>query len=267
MAATDDPTRKQRRDAARAERRAQELALAQAAVRRRRLTVLGGVIALAAVLAVLLVVLSGSDDTAAPAPKAGETIAGQSDSRALLGGIPQAGRVLGAASAPVTLVEFADLQCPFCREYTRDALPTVVRDYVRTGKVRLEFRPRTFIGADSAKAARLVVAAGRQDKLWNTLDLFYANQGTENSGWVTDALATRVLRAAGADPAAARTAAAASSTQAELTAADTLADRNGLNSTPSFLVGRTGGTLRPLQVQALTGDAFSAALDRVAPAS
>ena len=37
----------------------------------------------------------------------------------------------------MTLVEFADLQCPFCKQYATDVLPTVVRDYVRTGKVRL----------------------------------------------------------------------------------------------------------------------------------
>ena len=51
------------------------------------------------------------------------------------------------------MVEFADLQCPFCAEYTKNVVPTIVNRYVRPGKLRIEFRPLTFIGPDSAKAA------------------------------------------------------------------------------------------------------------------
>src|SRR4051812_16106737 len=78
---------------------------------------------------------------------------------ALFAGIAADGEALGSADAPVTLEEYADLQCPFCREFTATVLPTVVRDYVRTGKVRIVFRNLAFIGPDSLKAARVAAAA------------------------------------------------------------------------------------------------------------
>src|SRR5205823_9670049 len=89
---------------------------------------------------------------------------------------------------PVTLIEFADLQCPFCREYTLNALPAIVDEYVRPGKVKLVFSGMAFIGPDSETALRATYAAGLQGRLWNFLDLLYKNQGAENSGWVTDDL-------------------------------------------------------------------------------
>ncbi len=256
------PTRKEQRDAAREERKAQEAALARASARKKRLTILGAIVALAAALVIALVAVSAPDDE--PETVAGDAVAGQSQTAELLAGIPQDGRFLGSPDAPVTLVEFADVQCPFCKEYTDNALPTVIRDYVRTGKVRLEFRPRAFLGEDSVEGAQLVAAAGRRDKLWNVLELLYANQGAENSGWLSEELGTKVLTAAGLDPARTRTQATSAAVQEDLKAADLLATRNGLDGTPAFLVGKTGGALAPLQVQAITGAFFAQALDQAA---
>ena len=83
--------------------------------------------------------------TAASTP----TIVGVPEARGLFAGIPQKGAVLGAANAPVTLVEYADPQCPYCAQWALGALPTIVQEYVRSGKVRIELRPLAFIGADS----------------------------------------------------------------------------------------------------------------------
>lgn len=232
--------------------------------RQRRLGILGGVVALAAVLVVLFVALTGSGDHAGERSAAGGGPAGQAETAELLKGIPQDGRFLGSPDAPVTLVEFADLQCPFCAQFAEDALPRIIRDYVRPGKVRLEFRPRAFLGPDSITAAQVVVAAGQDDKLWNALDLFYANQGGENSGWVTDELVQDVLRATGVDPVRNRRAANSAETAEQLREADLLATRNGLDGTPAFLVGKRGEGFRPLQVQELTGEVFAAALDEAA---
>ncbi len=262
MSNPDEHSRTQQGEAARAAREEQERTAAQGATRRKRLTVLAGVVATAVVLAAVLLLVSSPDKAKTPTTATGETVAGQTATAALLDGIPQSGRTLGAARARVTLVEFADLQCPFCAQYTRDALPTVIGDYVRTGKVRLEFRPRAFIGPDSERGARTVVAAGRQDKLWNVLELLYANQGAENSGWLSDDLAVKVLAAAAVDPPRLERDASSAAVGKELTDAEALAARNGLDSTPSFLVGRTGGALKPLVVQELTGTAFSQALDQ-----
>jgi protein-disulfide isomerase len=84
-----------------------------------------------------------------------------------LAGIPQDGRVLGPAEADVTLVEWADPQCPACRTYTEEFFPTVVDEYVRPGTIATEFRGFPFIGEDSVKAYRFLLAAGEQDRLWN----------------------------------------------------------------------------------------------------
>jgi protein-disulfide isomerase len=96
--------------------------------------------------------------------------------------------VLGSPDAPVTVVEYADLQCPFCAEWARRAFGEIVRDYVAPGRVRIEFRGLVFLGPDSEVALRTALAAGRQDRLWDVVHLLYANQGAENAGWVTQDL-------------------------------------------------------------------------------
>ena len=98
------------------------------------------------------------------------------------------GTVLGSPDATVTLIEYADPQCPSCRAYTEGVWPAVVRQYVRPGRVKTEFRGVAFIGPDSLKALRFVYAAGLQNRLWNLQEALYRNQGGENDGWVTDDL-------------------------------------------------------------------------------
>ncbi len=196
-----------------------------------------------------------SEATARSAAKAGQV----SDPYA---GIPQDGLSLGRKDAPLTLVEFADLQCPFCRDYALQVFPLVVRDYVASGKVRVEFRDLAFLGPDSTKAARAAAAAGAQDKLWNFVDAFYANQGEENSGYVTDAFVDRLFRAIpGLDVAKAKAAAARGAGAGDVDAGRRLADRHGIDGTPAFLYGRTGGRLKPLKSDSLTFADFRAALD------
>jgi protein-disulfide isomerase len=119
--------------------------------------------------------------------------------RALFGTVPQRGAELGSARAPVTVTEFADLQCPFCGESARSELPKIVPRYVRAGRVRLVFRNLAFLGADSLVAARMAAAAALQNRLWQFVYLVYRNQGEENSGWITDADLRRVAAAAGLD--------------------------------------------------------------------
>ena len=95
---------------------------------------------------------------------------------------------------PVTLVEYADLQCPYCAQWARDALPTLVEDYVKPGKLRIVFRGMAFIGPDSDKALRTAIAAGEQNHLWDVVHGLYLSQGAENAGWVTDELVAESRR-------------------------------------------------------------------------
>jgi protein-disulfide isomerase len=257
MPTVAQPTRKQRRDAARRERIERETALAAAAARRRRLIRLGAVLGAAAIVVAVLVAISTSGSGSKVAsPSASATasgpVAGARESTAMLAGIPQHGPTLGDPKAPVRVVEFADLQCPFCRQYTLSTLPRLVQDYVRPGKVRMEFRSLAFIGPDSVRAARVAQAAAQQDKLWNFVDVAYFNQGKENSGWATDATLRRLAAAVpGLDSGRAFAARNGAAATGALKAAETLATGSGVRSTPTFLVGR-GSQLKAVDAAGLS---------------
>ena len=228
----------------------------------RRFVVIGAVVAAVVVAAVVaaLLLASGGDDEAPPT--GGTHLAGADETRALLRGIPQDDIAIGPPDAPVTLVEFADLQCPFCASWATDAFPDVVEEYVRPGKLRIEFRGLAFIGDDSEKALRAALAAGQQDRLWHVVELLYRNQGAENSGWVTDELLDAVGRTAGLDVDAWHGAFDSAAVDGQLSAAERLARANAIQSTPSFLVGRTGGTLRRVDVVSLDAGGITPAIDR-----
>ncbi len=139
-------------------------------------------VAAVAIAAVAVAISSGGGSANAAS---GGRLSGAAFSSSLFAGIPQHGTVLGRADAPARIIEFADLQCPYCQEYAAQALPSLVRDYVRTGKVQMVFENLSFIGPDSVRAAHVAAAAAAQDKLWNFVDLMYLNQGPENTGYVT----------------------------------------------------------------------------------
>jgi protein-disulfide isomerase len=226
-----------------------------------RLLAIAGVVAFVLAAGLVAASLATGKDAAAPAPApAPGEVFDTSETDALLEGIPQRGNILGKVSAPVTLAEYADLQCPYCAHWTHTALPEIVRDYVRTGKVRIEFRGLAFIGPDSELGLRAVLAAGRQRKLWTLLDLLYHNQGHENSGWLSE----QTLRDIGASVDGLdveRMLADRGSVDAQLDAAQSAATAAGINGTPAFQVGPTGGHLHPVQVSSLDADALRPALD------
>jgi protein-disulfide isomerase len=268
MSSEPRQTRQQRREAARAARVEAERAQAAAAQRRRRLMTLGGVLAAAAVVVVVAILVSGGGgDNASDRPQAAQTssgaIPGQKESAEMLAGIPQKGIYLGKADAPVRLVEFADLQCPICREYSLQSLPQLVQDYVRTGKVRMEFRNLSFLGPDSITAGRAAAAAAQQNKLWNFADVLYYNQGEENSGYVTQEFIDRINKAAGVDSAEADAFAKSDASQEPLGAANTMANQLGVNATPTILVGKRGGALKAVDADATDVAAYKSAIDGV----
>lgn len=255
-------SRVEEKQRAREAREAAEQAAAKSARRRTALLRLGLVLALAAVVVVVAIVLSsgGGDKTASSGSGGGSGDAAQV--QALFQGIPQSGVTLGDPKAKATLIEFADLQCPFCAEYSRQAMPTVVKDYVKAGKLRYELRLRSFLGEDSVKAAGAAAAATKENKLYQFADLFYLRQGEENSGYVTDAFIRSVAGDAGADPAAAVTAAKDAGNQPLVQEAETKANDLGSQSTPDFYLRLASGRLVKVAPQDLTADAFTQALDK-----
>ncbi|HWH93728.1 MAG TPA: thioredoxin domain-containing protein [Baekduia sp.] len=209
---------------------------------RKRVLQLGGLLAAALVIVAVAIVISSGGADGGSSSSGG--VQGAAQTMSLIGGIPQQGITLGKPGAPVTIVEFADPQCPFCKDYTLNEMPAVVQKYVRTGKAKMELRYLTFIGPDSLTAGRVLEAAGQQGKLWEASDLLYRNQGEENSGYVTDDFLSSILDAAGADSAEALGAAGSSAVSEQLGEAKTLASRYAVGSTPTILVGPTGGELK-----------------------
>lgn len=121
--------------------------------------------------------------------------------RAELKGIPQDGTVLGDPNADVRVIEYADLQCPICADLSADVAPDVISQLVRTDVASFDLRQWTVIGKapheQSTIAAKGAYAASEQDRYWNFVELFYRNQGAEESGYVTPAFLTAIARGAG----------------------------------------------------------------------
>jgi protein-disulfide isomerase len=225
--------------------------------RTRRLALLGGAVALALVVVVVAIVISqgGDDDPGKTDTTAATTQEG-------LAGIPQRGVTLGNPDAPATLLEFADLQCPFCAEYATQALPTVVDQYVRTGKLKLQLRLLAFLGPDSKRGADVAAAATLQDRLWQFSELFYRNQGPENSGYATDRFLRGLARdTPGLDVAQVSKDLDSPAATRLLRQADRQAKALGVTGTPSFFLVRRGAMPEPLEVSSLDADGFTSALD------
>ncbi len=85
--------------------------------------------------------------------------------------------VLGNQDAPVTVVEFADFQCPFCGRFSADAFPQIKEKYISTGKVKFVYRdyPLPFhpIAQPAAEAG---ACANEQGKFWEYHDYIFAHQ-------------------------------------------------------------------------------------------
>ena len=243
------------------EEREEREAATQAAERRKRRVILlmaSAVAALAVVGILIAVSQSGGDDESGLG--GGESIAGVRDVAKRFSGVPQEGARLGSPGAPATMLEFVDLQCPFCAQYTTDSLPTVIDRYVRTGKINIELRPISIIGPDSSTAAAGAAAAAQRNRLWQFVDLFYLNQGRENSGYVTEDFLRAIARGAGVAGDAVVTASGAPESIPLLRQSAAEAQRNGINSTPSFLL-RRGTELQGIAVSSFEPAEFTAALD------
>ena len=162
--------------------------------RRRRLLQAASAAAFLTIAAVLVLIVV--EATSSSGGDAGD-IQGVEDVQRLLAGIPQHRLTLGEPAAPVTLVEFGDLQCPVCRGYSEGTIRELIESQVRGGEAKIEFRNFVIIGAESLPAGAAALAAGEQGRGWDFVEIFYRNQGTERSGYVTDEFLTAVAKKAG----------------------------------------------------------------------
>jgi len=218
----------------RREERLQQEARAETGDRRTKLLQFGaGAVFLVIVAVVVLIVASSGGSSGGDAQNLKEVAAVDS----LVNGVPQDGMVIGDPSAKVELMEYGDLQCPVCKAYSEEILPQVIENKVKSGKARIVFHNFTIIGEQSLPAGAATLAAGEQGRGWNYLELFYRNQGEENSGYATDEFLEAVAKAAGVKNVAQwnkERKSKALTSEVEATTAQ--AERYGFTGTPSFAI-------------------------------
>lgn len=233
---------------------------------RNRLLLLGGaVVAALVVVAIVIVVGSSGGGSASPSVSpttTAGTSGGGTEAQSTFKGIPQHNDTLGKAAASATLTVFEDPQCPFCRDWNIDTLPTVVQNYVRTGRIRIVYRGIPIIGANSLVGLAAVYAAGRQNKLWDMVEALYERQGSENSGWIRIPVVKDAAREIGADAAKVVADMKSAPVAARIAASERQAQALGINGTPTFAIQRALGSLQQLQVSSLAPNDFTAALDQ-----
>src|SRR5947209_14394470 len=122
---------------------------------------------------------------------------GAADVAKLFKGIPQAGLVLGDPTAPVTLIEYVDLQCPLCQQFETTELPQLVEKFVRPGKLKIELQPWSILDRtpdvhDSLRGQKATIAAAAQNRAFNFAEVLYDNQGPEDTGWLNDAMISKI---------------------------------------------------------------------------
>jgi len=146
------------------------------------------------------------------------------------------GRVLGDPNAPVTVVEYADFQCPVCKRAVSSVVSKIEEDYVQQGQVKIEFRMYPFLGQESFNAAQAAEAARDQGKFWEYHDALFNAQGRENSGVFVYETLVDLAREVGLDvPLFERT--LGDNVHLEAVQAEADAARNaGIKSTPTFFV-------------------------------
>jgi protein-disulfide isomerase len=265
-------TRKQRRDQAREQRRAKEEADA-AAQSRRRMLQLGGVVGVVIVAIVVILIATSGSKNPATESKIPTTKSARNQAIGLvegeLNGIPQAGNVLGKPNAPVTMQYFGDLKCPYCKQFTLTALPNIIQNEVRTGKLKIEYKsmetatrnPPEFLRQQSA-----AYAAGAQDKAWYFIELFYHEQGDETERYSTesflDGLAEQIP---GFNLSKWHSDRKNEAFETEVLTDEKEASSIGFEGTPSFMLGKTGQKLKAFSSTSLeSASAFEPTINKLA---
>jgi len=159
--------------------------------------------------------------------------------------VPQTGKIrleggfsMGSQNAPVTIVEFTDYQCPFCRQFETTTLPEIRKKYVNTGTVRFVIRDLPLVSnhPDAMLAAEAAHCAGDQGQFLAMHDTLFGNPDKLKESGLVDFASLLKL-----DVAAFRSCLSSGKHQLEIQKDMQVATSLQINGTPSFLVGKTMG--------------------------
>ena len=166
---------------------------------------------------------------------------------------PAEGTTLGNADAPVTIYEYSDFQCPYCRVAAAEIVPGLDTEYLATGKAKLIFKNLAFIGQESRWAAEAALCSGDQGKFWEYHNKLYEEQNGENEGAFEVENLKRFAGEIGLNQGEFNACFDAGTYTAQVADEMDEADRRGVNATPTFFVGQTAVDS--------TYDAISTAID------
>jgi protein-disulfide isomerase len=166
----------------------------------------------------------------------------------------------GSATAPVTIIEFSDFQCPYCGRFAVDTLPDIDEAYIASGQVRVGFQHFAFLGDESRWAAEAAECAAEQQAFWEYHDLLFASQSGENQGAFTKDNLKALAQSLGLDAEVFAGCVDSGRHAAVVTGETQAAQQLGVRSTPTFLInGRPVLGAQPFNVFA---DYIDAALGR-----
>lgn len=174
--------------------------------------------------------------------------------------------VLGNADAPVTIVEFSDYECPFCKRHYDQTHGQLVKDYIDTGKVKLVFRdlPLSFhdpMATTEAIAANCAREQGGDAAYWKLHDTMFEKTTSNGTGLTKDQL-YQFAREQGLNEANFKTCVDSEKFKDEVSKDLADAGKAGATGTPSFVVGKSGKEVSgKLIVGAQPYAAFKAEID------
>lgn len=207
--------------------------------------------ALALLVASLMLVAACSSED--PDPEAA------TDVLAAFEGVPASGATIGDPDALVEVTEYLDLQCPFCKIASEEIVPVLLEEQVKTGEIKMTANPIGILGPASVLGARGAAAAQEQDQAWPFIETMLANQGPENSGWLTEDLMRTVATDLGMDVDK-WDEDLQNGSEATFNEWQRAAQAAGIAATPTFVVRGPGGEQ---QVASADADAVTAAIAAV----
>ena len=233
------------------------------------MTLIGIVLTAIIVVGVAIAIFSSGGSSSGPNPTSPAGKQQASAVSSLLSGIPQSGMTLGSSSAKVTVTEYGDLQCPVCRDFALGAQQQLISKDVRAGRVKMDYRSlctATCNGPDQAvfpTQQAAAIAAGQQNHAWDYIELFYHQQGTEGTSYVTDSFLNAIAREIpGLNFAQWSSARSQNSLAAQVTADQQAAQSAGFNSTPTIVVKGPKGQA-PAIVGAASYSSIESAINKV----
>lgn len=192
-----------------------------------RLPIVAGVVGVAIVAALFVIYLSRGSAPVRPPVVVQE---------AAYEGLAVSGRTLGPESAPITVVEYSDFQCPYCRRASEEILPRLKAEYVKSGVVRYEYHPVAFIGNESQRAAEAAMCAEDQGEFFQYHDALWLNQRGENLGAFSDANLKRIAGEVGLDQGAFGACLDSGRHRSDVQQATEEATSRGVRAVPTFFI-------------------------------